>query len=35
MNVRSMFGTAQQRAALFARDDMKGYLSEIRSAIAG
>lgn len=33
MNVRSMFGTAQQRATLFAREDMKGYLSEIRSAI--
>ena len=33
MNVRSMFGNAQQRATLFAREDMKGYLSEIRSAI--
>lgn len=30
MNVRTMFGTAQQRAALFARDDMKQFAQRLR-----
>ena len=30
MNVRSMFGTAQQRAALFAREDVKAFATRVR-----
>lgn len=30
MNVRSMFGTAQQRAALFAREDVKAFAARVR-----
>ncbi len=30
MNIRSMFGTAQQRAALFAREDVKAFAARVR-----
>ena len=30
MNIRTMFGTAQQRAALFARDDVKQFAQRVR-----
>lgn len=30
MNIRTMFGTAQQRAALFAREDVKNFAARVR-----